>query len=112
MSQAYEHNPGDHEDPQADMTWLIGFVGTFMLIVIVLGVTALLKTMERRTVDDVVVRQEPVEVQNLEADERSRIEGGARREWYLDAESSPRQRIVIPIDRAIELTVTELNEGA
>jgi hypothetical protein len=41
MSEHHEHNPSDHEDPLTGPTWLIGVVGVVLMIVIVLGLTAL-----------------------------------------------------------------------
>ena len=41
MSKHYEHNIQDHEDPVAGYTWMIGLVGTVLLVVTVLATVAL-----------------------------------------------------------------------
>ena len=41
MSDAYEHNPGDHEDPLAGPTWTLGITGIELFAVSVLGVAAI-----------------------------------------------------------------------
>ncbi len=41
MSEVYDHNPEEHDDPSAGPTWLTTVVGVLLLVATVLGVTAL-----------------------------------------------------------------------
>ena len=54
MTDVFEHNVGDHEDPVAGPTWMIGFIGVVLLVVVVLGVASVYfqaeKTVEREVV--------------------------------------------------------------
>ena len=41
MSDVFEHNPGDHEDPLTGPSWYVGLVGGLILVATLLGLTAL-----------------------------------------------------------------------
>ena len=52
MHEVYEHNPGDHEDPLPGPTWILGILGSGLLGVVVLGVTALFFNADERMISD------------------------------------------------------------
>lgn len=112
MSDVYEHNPGDHEDPQGGATWLVGIVGTVLFIIIIMGVTALLKATVAETTDAVIIATEPVELQQVLERDQKRLYSDPRVIEYVDVDGNEQTRIAIPIDRAIELTAEQYSAGS
>jgi len=107
VSDTYEHNPGDHEDPQGSATWLVGIVGTIIFIALVMGVTAMLKATVARTTDEVMVKTAPVELNQVIERDQQRLHAEPRVIAYRDVNDERRTRIAIPLDRAIELTAEQ-----
>ena len=101
MSEYQEHNPGDHEDPQASSTWLIGIMGIIVLVVSVLGLTALYFNRLGVEVHDKVVTVDPQELQNLLAGQQARLDT-----HHLD-QYDEEIALVIPIDKAMELVAQQ-----
>jgi len=70
VTEGFEHNPGDHEDPRAGITWFIGSVGMMMLAVTMLAVWALYYNVKADQVETAVVlpiREDVVELQRRQA---------------------------------------------
>jgi hypothetical protein len=113
MTDVYEHNPADHEDPLPGPTWMIGFIGVVLLIVIVLGITALFHDAWQADEEVKVVDAEPVEMIALRRQQAAQLEAmrwEEREEIGLDGQPTTVRALVIPIDRAMELIVQEYRE--
>lgn len=111
MSQVYEHNPGDHEDPLDGPTWLIGIVGTCLLIVIVLGLVALYYGAYDREQEVQVITRDVAQLNaHLEA-QRERLEGPAREETREDVDGEEYTARVIPIDEAMDRYLERVNQS-
>ena len=105
MSDSYEHSPGDHEDPLAGPTWVIGVAGTAILIATVLGVTALFYDVADR---EIVTKEEqtgPKPADVMREAQLSRLEI-SRKE--LRTETGDVAAVVIPIEQGIDLVIPEL----
>lgn len=104
----YTHSAGEHEDPEASMTWLIGGIGVLMLVVIIAGVTALLKSMEQVGFDDVYVNRPTQQLETYLEEQDRLLSDSPRLVEYRHKETDEiRTRVVIPVDRAMELIVEE-----
>jgi hypothetical protein len=113
MSEHHEHNPGDHEDPLAGPTWMIGFVGVVLLVVTVLGVAAVTYSVADREHEHKVVEElgseGTIELRVLRESQLARLAGPPRRELRDHPERPGGEEcLVIPIDDAIDRWV----EGA
>jgi hypothetical protein len=107
MTDVYEHNPGDHEDPVPASTWLIGFLGAVLLAVICMGIVALTYSEERVEFVN-KVESVPVEnIQNLKQEQMDRLTGPVR--WQVTkTDALPEDRaLIIPIDQAMEAIIKE-----
>jgi hypothetical protein len=100
MSDIYEHNSGDHEDPLPGPTWVIGILGSVLLGVVVLGVTALFFNADSRMVDDKVMSSAYPEYQDLKAEQMAKIEGQPRM-VQINENDQVVDTVVIPIDQAM-----------
>jgi hypothetical protein len=116
MSEVFEHNPGDHEDPLTGPTWIVGFLGAVLLTVITLGLTALFYNAQSQEEQHKVVSRDPMELQNLQAVQHEQISGEPR--WVVQdvrvegSEQPQRVRtLVIPIEQAKQLVVNEQSRG-
>ena len=116
MSDLYEHNPGDHEDPLTGPTWIIGFLGAVLLSVIVLGLTALLYTAQRKEDQIKVISQNPQELEQLRTSQIAQITAAPR--WVEESvkvegqnEEQTVRALTVPIDQAMELIVKEQQAG-
>ncbi len=110
MTDQYEHNLDDHEDPAASSTWLIGFIGSVLLIVTMLGITALYYNVKTAQVDTEVVQPDIDDVTDARNRQERHLTDSAR--WVERDEGGEVVRaLAIPIDRAMELIVAE-NSGA
>lgn len=91
----YEHNPGDHEDPVSGPTWLMGLVGTILLVVIIFGLTALYYNAYARQLEMQVVDRDPYELREYREEQQALLAGETR----PDADA---QRDVISIEQAMQ----------
>jgi hypothetical protein len=110
MSEVFEHNPGDHEDPLTGPTWIIGFLGAVLLAVIMLGLTALVYT-ELHQEDQVkLVDKESKELEDLRTKQWAQLHVATPR-WVtdpaVDETPPPVKRLVIPLEQAMEIVVKE-----
>ncbi len=106
MTDHYEHNIDDHEDPAASSTWLVGFIGAVLLVVTMLGVTALYYNVKASKEQDVVVGRPFIHVKDLRADQERRLTAPAR--WVERDESGDVTReLAIPLERAMKIVVEE-----
>ncbi len=110
MTDHFEPNPDDHEDPAASSTWLVGFIGAVLLIVMMLGVTALYYNVKADRVDVKVVQVDVDEPKDLRDSQERRLTDSAHWEERDDGGEIVRQ-LVIPIERAMALVAAE-NVGA
>ena len=107
MTDQYEHNIGDHEDPRASSTWLIGFIGALLVVVTMLGVTALYYNVKASKVEEVVVDEPLIEVKKARIRQEQLITGHPRWVEVEDVGGGVRRELAIPIDRAMQLIVDE-----
>jgi len=107
VSDVYEHNPGDHEDPQAGPTLLVGIVGTLMLVAILLALTAIYYNAKAREVEVQVVDVDRAEVRDLYEGQRALLHESGRKPREVLGETV--EVDVIPIERAMALVVQEAN---
>lgn len=101
MTDIHEHNPHDHEDPLPGPSWMVGILGTILLVVIVLGLTALFYDANNRIIDEVVITAVPQELLDLKALQQERLDKA-----HLDI-FDEEIALVIPIEQAMELVVEE-----
>ncbi len=106
MSEAYEHNPGDHEDPKAGITWFIGFVGSVAFVVTVLAVWALYYNVKNEQVEESFVAPAREEIAELKRSQEALLAGPPR---YIDVDDQGENvsRYIIPIEQAMQLVVRE-----
>lgn len=103
MSDVFEHNPGDHEDPLAGPTWTLGIIGIAMLAVSVLGVAAIFYD-RSRVEDDVKVLAKPtVQLEDLRNQQLARLGGEVR----IEKRSADEESLVIPLEQAMTLVVED-----
>lgn len=111
MSDNFEHNPGDHEDPLAGPTWIVGFLGAVLLIVIVLGITALFYNADKQEVVHKVVNRDPQELIKLREDQKKRLEAPPHLQEVAEkndkGEDVVVKSLVIPIKEAKEHVIAE-----
>lgn len=74
MSEYFEHNPGDHEDPLAGPTWLVGILGVVLLIIVVLGLVALYYNAQQVENAEKVITAKAQEVEQLTEQQRLRLQ--------------------------------------
>jgi Flp pilus assembly protein TadD len=116
MSDVFEHNPGDHEDPLTGPTWMIGFLGSVLLAVIVLGLTALVYNATSEEEKEKLILRDPDELNNLRNQQLAQITAAPRwrevMEKPADSEVEQKTRaLTIPIDMAMEAVVKETGQG-
>ncbi len=108
MTELYEHNPEDHEDPVSGATWFVGFLGAVLLVVTLLGVAALYYKVKAEKVQAVVITPDQAEVKELRRQQEALLTGPTR--WVeRDDQGQTVDALVIPIERAMELIVQEAN---
>ena len=110
MSDAYEHNPDDHEDPVAGLTWFLGLIGVLLMVVTVLGLTALYYTVKAQEVEVQFIGPERLEVIELRARQEELLQGPPRRVVREELGETV-EALVIPLDQAMQLVVEEVNTG-
>lgn len=110
MSEVFEHNPGDHEDPLTGPTWIIGFLGAVLLVVIMLGLTALFYSATHQEEQKKVVERSPQELNDLLNKQWAQLHVATPR-WVIDPSldegQPPVKRLVIPLEQAMEIVVKE-----
>ena len=109
MSEGHEHNTTLLEDPLPGPTWLVGFIGTVMALVIVLGVTALLRMTQQETFEEISVDVPPVEMMEMSAAADEHFTADPRYQEYVDTDGTLKQRLIIPLDDAMDQVVQENN---
>ena len=106
MTDHYEHNIDDHEDPAASSTWLVGFIGVVLLVVTMLGVTALYYNVKASKEQDVVLDEPFIEVEKARARQERRLNTPAR--WVeRDEGGEVTRELAIPLERAMKIVVEE-----
>jgi hypothetical protein len=110
MTEVYEHNPDpkDHEDPLPGPTWMIGFIGVVLFVIIVLGVAAVFYDADATERTAKVTASDWTELVELRAAQETRLEGTYREQRYEGAELV--QALVIPIEEAMEAVVEEYGQ--
>ncbi len=106
MTDHYEHNIDDHEDPAASSTSLVGFIGVVLLVVTMLGVTALYYNVKASQEHDVVVGIDRWDVEKLRIQQEGRLIAPARWE-ERDEGGEVTRELVIPLERAMKIVVEE-----
>jgi hypothetical protein len=104
MSDIYEHNPGDHEDPLAGPTWTVGIAGSALLAVSVLVVAAIFYDARTTELEVKVLDQPTIDLDALRMAQAERLAGPIR----IERRSADEESLVIPIDRAMDLIVEEM----
>jgi hypothetical protein len=105
MTEIYEHNPGDHEDPVPSSTWMVGLVGSIVLVIIMLGLTALTYNMHSTEFVAVNEAMAPKELKELTEQQQQRLQS-----WWQD-KADP-NHCGMPIERAMELFVQQQTTGS
>ncbi len=111
MTEVFEHNPDDHEDPKAGLTWFIGVVGTLMLVVTMLAVWALYYNVKADHVEVAVVIPIREDVVELQRRQEALLVGSPRWIDRMDELGQPVRAYVIPVERAMEIVVQEASDG-
>ena len=106
MTDHHEHNLDDHEDPAASSTWLMGFIGAVLLVVTMLGVTALYYNVKAVQVDTEVVKVPIDGPKKLRIQQEQRLTAPPRWEERDDGGEVTRE-LVIPLERAMKIVVEE-----
>ena len=101
MSDIHEHNLEDHEDPLPGPSWMIGILGTILLVVIVLGLSAMYYDAYSRVENQAVITAMPQELLDLNAEQQKRLDTAHKD--IFDEEIA----LVIPIEKAMELVADE-----
>ncbi len=106
MTDHFEHNIDDHEDPAASSTSLVGFISVVLLVVTMLGVTALYYNVKATQVDKEVVQVDIDEPRKARTRQEQRLTAPARWEERDDGGEVTRE-LVIPLERAMKIVVEE-----
>ena len=111
MSKHYEHNIQDHEDPSAGYTWMIGLVGTVLLVVTVLATAALYYNVQAAQNKESVIEPTRIDVKQLRAKQLQVLSNTPHWVEREDESGEIKRYLAIPIDRAIQLVI-EQHSGA
>jgi hypothetical protein len=106
MSEIFEHNQGDHEDPLAGPTWTVGAIGVVLLIVICLGTAAIFYSVIASELDRKVIDQPQIQLEQNRAENLARLDGPVRYELRPENPEGERS-LVIPINQAMTAMVEE-----
>ena len=106
----YEHNVGDHEDPLAGPTWLIGVLSMILLSVIVLGVTAMYRHARTERDTERQVLQPAERLALLKQQQLAQLQTEPQRQEFKVGEETV-TRIIIPVEDAIDLVIEEYATG-
>ena len=104
MSDVFEHNPDDHEDPAAGPLWLVAALGIFLFIVTVLALTALYYNQLNMEVESKEIRATNQVIEDLRAKQQARLD-----EPHLD-QFEEEIALVITIDQAMEIITEEYGD--
>lgn len=107
MSTHYEHNIHDHEDPSAGYTWMIGLVGTVLLVVTVLATVALYYNVKASEVKEVFTEQPRIDVKKLRAKQLQVLSNTPHWVEREDESGEIKRYLAIPIDRAVQLVIEQ-----
>ncbi len=108
VSDVYEHNPEDHDDPSAGPTWLVGLIGTVLLGVIVMTTTALYYNVKASEFEGQFVHPAREEVLVLRRQQEALLRGG----WVeISEQGETVRKQVLPVERAMELVVGQYGSG-
>ena len=110
MSEVYEHNVGDHEDPLPGPTWIISILGSVLLAVVVLGVTALFFNADTRMIDAKVVDADYAHMQEMKETQLAAIDAPPHRKEVVENEQTV-ANIVIPIDLAMKVYAEQIADS-
>lgn len=106
MSEVYEHNPGDHEDPTAGPTSAVGVVGAIVLTACILLLTALYYNVKAGQFNESVVEEPREDVLEVMREQEALLAGPPR--WVERDEGGVKVRAyVIPIETAMRRVVEE-----
>lgn len=112
MTDVFEHNLGDHEDPLPGPTWIVAFLGIVLLSVIMLGLTALYYNAQKEENTRKIVVRDPMELEHLRTQQQAQLTRGP--EWVeekVKVEGQDKEQVVpalvIPVDQAMDLVVKE-----
>ncbi len=106
MTDYHEHNIDDPGDPAASSTWLVGFIGAVLLVVTMLGLTALYYNVKAQRVDETVLKPDINEPKNLRVDQELHLTAPAR--WVeRDEGGEVTRELAIPLERAMKIVVEE-----
>ena len=108
MTDVFDHNPGDHDDPQAVPIWYLGLVGVVLMVVVVLGLTAVYYNVKAGVYQEQVVRKTYREVQDLRAAQEALLAGGM---VEVEEQGETVRKNTIPIEQAMRLVVEEAGAG-
>jgi len=110
VTEVFEHNPNDHEDPRAGLTWLLGVIGVLTLVITMLAVWALYYNLKRVEVEATVLAPARQDVIELRQHQEEFLVGPPR--WILvDVQGETVRRYIVPIERAMDLIVQENSGG-
>jgi|SoiMetStandDraft_5_1073268.scaffolds.fasta_scaffold517696_1 hypothetical protein len=101
MHEVYEHNPGDHEDPLPGPTWILGILGSVLLGVVVLGVTALFFNADERMISDKTQTATYPQFETLKEEQLAKLQGPPRK-VEVNENDKVVETVVIPIDLAMQ----------
>lgn len=107
MSTHYEHNKQDHEDPSAEYTWMIGLIGTVLLVVTVLATVALYYNIKESEVKEAFIEPERIDVKELRDKQLKVLNDSSRWVEREDESGEIKRHLAIPIDRAFELVIEQ-----
>jgi hypothetical protein len=110
LTEGYEHHPEDHGDPAPGLIWFTGLLGALLLVVIMLGLTALYYNVKAEVFQRQVVSAERLELQELYAPQRALL-AGPPRFIERDEQGQTVTAYIIPIERAMQLVIDEANAG-
>ena len=107
MTDHHEHNIDDHEDPASSSTWLVGFIGVVLLVVTMLGVTALYYNVKAQQVEEAVVKPDVDEPKKLRRQQEWRLTNPDARWEERDDGGEVTRELIIPLETAMKIVVEE-----
>jgi hypothetical protein len=108
LTDVFDHNPDDHDDPRAVPIWYLGLVGVVLMVVIVLGLTAVYYNVKAEVYADQVLRRTYREVQDLRAGQEALLAGGT---VEVEVQGETVRKNTMPIEDAMRLVVEAAGTG-